>query len=377
LFHLENPYINSTKINEAMGNQPLFIELPVGNYNSDQYWDGMNGIGGLLVALWDEASEYFSDFDSTILEDRKAIVASWEKLLGRRLDHNELFNKSSLSANWSSDGSRILEKMLGTMDPRDDSAYSGSGMIPAADFVDECNIRSLFNSLFANFIELPYLPNVARLPFREVMYKRAMNIQRDLAFIKSLNNEYTHIARKYSTPEQDNLVLPFFLNVILTKISSLSDFYEALADLRFQAEPFRRHRADLDDAFNRQDVTEIQQLQLALQQDAKELGNKFPYAPTAGAIAAVLAAISMNQPNLVLLAIGVLTYYSQNQGPEIARLKRRVLRPQYHILSNLNGVASSMVNSLPKVNELWHGLNNYTIQEFTQRFERLKTLRYG
>jgi hypothetical protein len=54
VFHLENPHLDSLHINEALGNQPVFIELPVASFDACRDWDGLHSLGALLRGIWDE-----------------------------------------------------------------------------------------------------------------------------------------------------------------------------------------------------------------------------------------------------------------------------------------------------------------------------------
>jgi len=225
------------------------------------------------------------------------------------------------------------------------------------------------------FLKLPYLPNSYRMPFRNFFYQKAKIVQRSLPTIKQIEAEYNKIAASYFAPEADNLTLPFFLSALFSKISSLDEFFEALARMRHKASAFRKHRAELDEALAGGDVKIAKKLQSALQKDAKDLRIKFPYAPIAGAAVGVLAALSGAGAPIILASIAILTAIQMFPPEEVEKLKQRVLSPQYRFLTNTSDLASGLTNAYPKISKLWN-LESYSEQEaFASHFARLKILK--
>src|SRR6185437_15343417 len=121
------------------------------------------------------------------------------------------------------------------------------------------------------FLDLPYLPNSYRLPFRQMLYRRAKITQNFLPAIQSIEKEYLALAKLYFDTAEDNLELPFFLSSVLSQMSSPRDFFGILAETRRKASTFRTHRAELDEALGRGDVSVAKKLRDAIQQDAKNL----------------------------------------------------------------------------------------------------------
>jgi hypothetical protein len=171
--------------------------------------------------------------------------------------------------------------------------------------------------------------------------------------------------------------LPFLLAVVLAQVSSLSEFFEALAEVRDQAEPLRRHRAELDGALRVGDTNVARQLQLAFERDAEDLRRRFPYAPVAGGVAAALAAFSSSSPYLVLATIGVLTMGSLMPAHFLERLQTRAFRPQFWVLSSMKDTTAAMTNVLPRVKQLWSEPTVVETGVFTERFKRLQELHYA
>ena len=381
VFHLENPGIDSLSLNEALGNQPIIVSIPVESFDGPlDFYGGVSGPGALLVGMWEEATEYNEVLrkttkDQVPTEDRQEILKAWETILGRPLEYKELFSEYS-SKHWSSWGASLLAKLITETRMRD-YHYSGSQVIKnqSSEFIEECNRRSMFNLQLADSLGLPYLPSASRLPFHRFLYRRAQSVQRHLATIKRIEEEYVRRAEQYFSPDDNNLIMPFFLATVLAKISSLSEFFEELAEVRRKAEPLRNCRAEMDAALLNGDVKVAKELRAAFEKDAAALRSKFPYAPVAGGIAAILAAVGGMLPNMVLISIGLLTAGSQMQE-DFAKLERRALNRRYWVLSDMKDTANALTSALPQITKLWN-LKDVRAEKFSKHFSRLKSLGYA
>lgn len=390
IFYLENGAIDPFELNEALGGEPVIVALPVESFGFGQDDDPLNSIGGLLRSLWYQTESYIIDLQrakrgEVLWEDAEAIKRAWRSIFDFVEDEELWFDPLSetKSESYHSDGPKLLEDLTRIYNQSFDEAVhlrlrntpkQHSELVHRT--IDECNYRSMFNMMVSNSLQLYYMPNSFRLPFRNFFHEKATIIQRRLPTIWTIEEEYHDLAAAYSTSDQDEIRLPFFLAAVLNKISTLDEFFDVLADFRRQATVFRAHRAELDEVLQRRSIKEIKRLRAALQNDGDDLRMKFPLAPIAGGIAAVLAALTSGLTPTVLTTIGALTLGSQ-LSPHFEKLKQRALQPQYRFLTNMKDVADGLTLSYPVISRLW-GLDRFPsdlFQElFAKRFANLKAL---
>lgn len=230
--------------------------------------------------------------DDLGFEDQQAIHTDWEVLLGRRLTYEETFPRHSLTNPdislgsldlTGSNGPRLLKILIGATARNYPHMYAHrDDATEMSHCILECNHRSVFNFLVGYFLELPYIPSVARVPFHRFFYDRAKVVQHHLASINKIENEHRRMVELYFRPDSSNVTLPFLLAVVLTQINSLSEFFEKLTEVREQAEPLRKRRAEFDEALYAGDVRAAAQLRSAFQREAENLCDRYPYAPIAG-----------------------------------------------------------------------------------------------
>lgn len=392
VFHLENPHVRSQRFNEALGNEDVFVELPLYGSERDEDRAGMREgakqtfmSAGYEASFWNHAMRTAEDSELGA-EDRRAIEEGWRAILGRPLATEDVFPKRSLthpdlsisSLDWTgSNGPLLLRALVG------ETMRSRSASVPrdeaweTSHFILECNHRSAFNFLVAYSLGLPHMPSVARVPFHSFLYRRARTVQRHLATLSRIEDENRRAMEVYSLPNSDTLVLPFLLAVVLTQVDSLSAFFERLAEVREQAEPLRKYRAELDEALSVGDSSAAKQLRAAFEQEAVGFRGKYALAPVAGGVAAMLTALGSATPPLVLATIGALTAASLVPADVIGRLEERAFRPQFWVLNNMADVTNAMTNVLTKVDRLWGALREQDSRLFVEHSDRLRQLQYA
>jgi hypothetical protein len=391
IFYLENSEINPYELNEALG-EPVIISLPVESFGFSNDGDPLNSVGGLLRGLWYDTDQYMQMLlDRTyklFQEDAEAIKTAWRSIIDFKENEELWFDPlhKIKSESYSTDGPQLLEHLTEIHNQLFyEALYHRKASIGPAELsefvhriIDECNYRSLFNTAVSNALQLYYMPNSFRLPFRNFLYRRARTIQQYLPTIHFIEHEYRHLAELYSDTDQNELRLPLFLGAVLNQISRLDEFFNVLADMRRKAESFRDHRAELDDALERQSLREIKRLRSALQEDGDILRLKFPLAPIAGGVAAILAACTGQMTYAFLASVGILTAGSQF-SPYYERLKNRVLRPGFRFLTDMKDVADGLTLSYPLIRKLWH-LDDFPAdffeEVFKRRFRNLRALSY-
>ena len=379
IFYLENSEIDPYELNEALGGEPVLISLPVESFGFSHDDDPVNSVGGLLRSLWYETDNYIQELSrmrgyEVLMQDAEEIKKSWRSIIDF-VENAELWFDplhKVKSDSYHSDGPQLLSDLTKIYNQSFDEAVywrlSEKKPEGASTFVhsviDECNYRSLFNTMVSNSLQLYYSPNTFRLPFRNFFHSKAVAIQRHLPSLRGIEREYDNAAKLYS--EQSELRLPFFLAAVLNQIDSLDEFFEVLAKLRRQASSFRAHRAELDVALERNSTREIKKLRKALQDDSDTLRLKFPLAPVASGLAAVLATLTAGLSHTVLATIAILTAGSQFSS-HYEKLKERALRPQYRFLTNMNETADGLTVSYPLISKLW-GVDKYGADHFDRVF---------
>jgi hypothetical protein len=369
VFHLENDHIDSLRLNEAMDNQRIVLKLPVSSFAGGLHGDTVHSLGSILRALWYETKLYIDDILSAtdhrdvLHRDLVEITAAWQVLLGLpQMDDALLEHRHAQVAGgeWASDGPELLAGLVRAVDESQSFLVTRHVLRETSpenvrqylyDLVAEANYRGLFNQAVASLLGLPYLPNSTRLPFRRYLFGRAQIVSRELLSLRVIEDQYRQRAATYFT--QETLRLPFFLAAIVERISDLGEFFEVLADVRAKASGFRQIRAELDDRLRDGSVTAVEKLRAALGREASHLCKLLPWAPTAGALAAVLASLGSAHSVVALAAIGVLTQASQYRREDIQRLIQRIVAPEFWFLTDLKESASELMNAYPKVCKLW------------------------
>jgi hypothetical protein len=387
VFHLENRHLDSIKLNDALGNEPIVISLPVSSFNGQLHGDTVHSLGAILRGFWYNTKLFMEDLrdghHSTMRGDRyreeaEEIKNAWVNLINFKPVTDMWFDYTPSEDQYESDGPALLEDLVEAFPHPFD--LGGAWDWKENEYtifhaINECNYRSLFNLMVAYFLGVQYMPNSYRLPFRHFLYRRALVAQRLLPFIEAVDKEYKTFSKMYFEPEE--LELPFFLSAVLSQISSPGELFAALAEVRRKASKFRLHRAELDDALNRGDIEVAKKLRGAIHGEGKKLRAAFPFSPAAGGIAAVLAAVGSHPTPMLLATIGILTAASLYPPDAIKKLKRRILHPEYWFLADVNAAASSMTKAYPTISKLW-GLQRYrnppNQEEFAAHFSKLKAL---
>jgi hypothetical protein len=395
IFFLENSHIDPYELNEALGNEPVLISLPVESFGHSNDKDPLNSVEALLRGMWYETDRYIQELKDVrrsdpLYDDSQEIKRAWKSIIEFSEDDRLWFDpeRSVKNGQFHTDGPLLLNDLLKVYSHTGrDAVYNHINETCEQDHltryvhsvIDECNYRSLFNLQVSNGLQLFYIPNSFRLPFRNYFYRKARVIQSYVPSIRAIEKEYGRFAELYSAGDQNNLHLPLFLAAVLNQISGLDQFFEVLAEVRKKASTFRAHRAELDAALEKGSIKESKRLLKALQEDGEQLRLKFPVAPVAGGIAAVLSAFTGGLSHFALATIGILAAGSQF-SPYYERLKERALRRQYWFLTDMRDTADGLTLSYPLVSKLWK-LNKFKGQSrsgesFADQFARLKTLSY-
>lgn len=238
------------------------------------------------------------------------------------------------------------------------------------EFIDECNVRCIFNSRVAGLIEILSAPNNARLPYRlHLLRNAAMAHDRflDVAEIQRALHEHTATYVRPYTPE-----LPLFLTTVLARAASLEDVCDEVGRLRADAEPYRAHRRELLDAIWRGDTRTVDRLRKAVQADTHAWRGLLR-ASSALALIGVLTATGFGWAALILTSLKLVKAEEDLDPAARAGLFRRILRPEEWFLTKVGTLSRELVNGLPRLQALW-GLNDLALGSCQRGLERLSGL---
>ncbi|HEY0377215.1 MAG TPA: hypothetical protein VGC87_09680 [Pyrinomonadaceae bacterium] len=246
IFYLENSRIDPSELNEALGNEPVVISLPVKSFGFSHDGDPLNSVEGMLRGIWYETHLYINELRDAqkwqqshdpLREDAEEIKKAWRSIIDFRDDDDLWFdpNGSVKNESFNTDGPNLLNDLIETYYQTGTEALynhfrTSNDEHKLTEFVhgviDECNYRCLFNLRVSNSLQLYYIPNSFRLPFRNFSYKKARIIQRYLPSIRAIEKEYSNLAKLYSGSDQNNLRLPFSSQRCLIKYLRLTIFLE-------------------------------------------------------------------------------------------------------------------------------------------------------
>jgi hypothetical protein len=266
VFHIKTPYLDSVQLNEALGGEPVIVELPIDLLDVD-------GPSGLLTAFWNmacdiiyemncsersEPGELENSSDAAKVEEIDYIEWAWGQIVGAAPGELNISTRSRLTTIprapllirklVASDlgHSVVSDHILSIVSAH--PTYREDAMSSLSKLASECQHRYLFNQFFSNAIHLPYVPNSYRAPFQSWLMERGGVVLNHLAIAEHIDKEYRNLIAERLKIGPTNLSLPFFLTAVLSRISKIGDFGTALADLRLRARPLRQRLAELDDA---------------------------------------------------------------------------------------------------------------------------------
>jgi hypothetical protein len=340
----EAHYFDSRILNEELGNEPVIIPIPVdpGSYNE--------GVSAVLSDLFDEVEATAAAFSrqagsTAIVAERETILHSWELLLGRSLTLADLDDVESRDRNWASSGPALLNSLLNWLGDDEDAVFSG--MEDVSDFISEANCRSLFNTRVAGMLDLPYAPNTTRIPYRSHLFSTAMIAHDALQDVREIEETFRDLAANYLTP--GSIELPFFLSAVLARTKSLDDFFTNVAELRSQAAPYRRHRAELLDALSARRTKDIDKLRAAVRDD----GSKLTGAVASGSAAVVMGSVAALGHGLAPWIIGGLKAALGLDQEKRRLIGRRLFRPEFWFVTSTATSARALIDSWPAIDRLW------------------------
>lgn len=356
IIFLENPYFDAYWFNEKLGNDPIFITLPVKGFIDEQGDLAESAMSQLFDAFWKASCGNMknlrnADISTDMGNEKNEIIKSWRYLLNRDLTESEVFH-DEYDSNWSSTPSQLLDSLISYQD-RDFNIQIATeeGAMLHEGYLMDCNTRCLFNNNLSFALDLPYVPTVSRFPFHSVHYKRSRIIHSNLATVSQLNDVYKRYSSAYVSPSDCSIQLPFFLSVVLNKCDTLEDFFKVLSEIRSQTDSIRVKRKELEQAIADGNGNEIRKIHNAFLKETDTIKEKFQGFAIQAMLTGLISLLSTKDPSYVILFVSLII---NNNNPWIDRLINRYLRPTEQVLSDLSVVAFEITNQFPKIHKLWN-----------------------
>ena len=350
------------------------------------------GVIEVLQAQWREAERYVTRLEATRpsswgKEDLDEIKSSLELILGRPVPE-PLFDLADIRATYSSDvySGKFLEWKILDVEKYDmwRPILRGEGTDGLyRKLITEAAIQSGFNCQLGNVLNVPYLPNHVRTPYRELHYKR--------------DRQLTHCFESLEGPGQTDLIhelnllwrepleslgpwitLPLPLTYCLSKLpkrkAEPEDWFNSIGELRRAMEGFRQHRRDLQDALDRRDAAELRNLAAALQQGrASAWGRGLAQRWLLSVPVAVVTGMLGNLPEPVLIAVALATGLAELPDAALASLKDRLGRRRLRFASEVGPAASELLNWIPAVAKAWD-ISDSTAQNIAPQLAAFRRL---
>ena len=243
--------------------------------------------------------------------------------------------------------------------------------------IRECNYRGHVNERLANHLQLPYVANTARLPFKSRFYEGPRLVSAALPSVLAMNDAYVQRAEQADLLRGDPLVLPVFLALALQNAARPQDIWGAVAHIRKEAAGFRGRRADLDQALAVGNQARVKAVRTAMGTEAAALTTRLVAAGGA-AVSSVaadpVALVSASPHDWLKSGLGALIAATRRLLPaEVGhRLIWRLCRPELRFMSDITMDSQAVIDSLPNVQRLW-GLADAEVDRFAQRIDGFRT----
>lgn len=395
IFHFANSQVNDDELNAALG-QSVFrpLSLP----DTGPIYDP-TGVRGLFNQAWQSTEMVMKRLEARIgtptMEglEIESLTRQWSLALGRSLTPTDVINTALSNREWSSPGSGLLAQLwrvTSRSDTLDGEALEALGfmMDEPGERVDmvkgllsqtirEGNYRGHVNQRLAGHLGLPYMPNLARIPFQSRFYDRAQAVSARLPSILQLDRQYAERARQAQLLSGTAFVLPVFLALAIRDAGAPQDLWAAVATLREQASRYRERRADLDRALEQGDLDVTSATLKAVRTEAAKVTALLAEAGRAGGeslISSVEASpvtylsgmpLDWLQAGLTALIAGARKLIPDSVAH---RLAWRLCRPEFRFLSDIASQSRAISTSMPAIQRLW-GMPDRRADDFRLHYE--------
>jgi hypothetical protein len=396
IFHFANPEVNDDTLNTGLG-QDVFRPLSLPD-TGPQY--DPRGVRGLFNTAWEDTHALMKQLEASVgtatVEglEIEALIRQWSLAVGRPLTPADVVNTKLSRIEWSSPGAALLAELWRTTSTNSIGIPAGEGIdnfesmmdVPGVpkgyktgfiSLIRQGNYRGHVNQRLAGHLNLPYMPNVARIPFLSRFYDRPHAVSERLPAILALDKQYAERASQAQLLSGAPFVLPVFVALAIRDASTPSDLWAAVATLRGHARRYRERRADLDRALEQGDLDVTAATLKAVRTEAAKLTTLLADAGSAGAGSLIgsveakpvtfLSGMPLDwlQAGLTAVIAGARKLMPASVG---LRLAWRLCRPEYRFLSDITSQSRAISNSMPAIQRLW-GLPDRQIDRFRSRYE--------
>ena len=396
IFHFANTEVNDDALNTALG-QGVFrpLSLP----DTGPAYDP-TGVRGLFNQAWSSTDNIMKQLEASVgtptIEglEIEALTRQWSLVLARPLTPTDVVNTRRSNHDWNSPGAALLAQLwratttysikippgrsLDTLEFMKELPGAPSGYKDVLyTTIRDGNYRGHVNQRMADHLGLPYMPNVARIPFQSRFYDRARAVSDRLPSILALDTQYAERAAQAQLLSGAPFVLPVFLALAVRDAATPQDLWAAVATLREHARRYRERRADLDRALEQGDLDVTAATLKAVRTEAAKLTTLLADAGRSGADSlisdveanpvALLSGMPLDwlQTGLTALIAGARKLIPESVAH---RLAWRLCRPEFRFLSDIASQSRAISTSMPAIQRLW-GLPDREIDNFRHRYE--------
>ena len=236
IYHHEHPDIDDARVNQLLGGDVFkSVPLPIRAIEDGRIlpdpWDGAHRF---MCETWEESFGWLKRLHESVGSETldgkqiQVVTEAWRAALGRTdLQPTELVDFKEVDLRWQSPSNQLLVDTANVTDVKDTRLYLDPNEGAQRQFklnreagidrfqewrshiLSDLNLRAYINQRTAEFFALPYACSAGRLPFRDHLHDRAINVQRELVVAKVIDNRYAELAQSVK------LRLPIFLSPAL------------------------------------------------------------------------------------------------------------------------------------------------------------------
>jgi hypothetical protein len=402
VFHLASSEIDDQALNALVG-PDVFCPLELPSIGPDH--DSL-GIRGLFNTAWWDTRRCMQALEEgttlTGLEPREIVdlVRQWSTVLGRPLQPKDVMSAAQSSYSWNSAGNKLLRQLWKESGPNTNTFDAVLGNLSWAETSDdlssvvearravlqsmirECNYRGRVNERIAGHLQLPYLPNTARLPFRNAFFDQPRLVTSALPTAFAMDAAYAERSQRADLIQGEPLVLPVFLALAVKDAAAPDEIWPAIKNLREKASAFRERRAELDHSLQMRDPKALNALRRAIGTESETLTKRLGGAALAAGGAALtsvaadpVAHLTTNPADWVKTGLAAAIAGSRKMLPldVTRRLVWRLCRPELRFMSDITMDSRAIGDSLPAITRLW-GLSLSQVEQFSERLEGFRAI---
>jgi hypothetical protein len=235
----------------------------------------------------------------------------------------------------------------------------------------------MVNHRLALHLNLPYLANTARMPFRDALLDVPRILTDELPSVMAADKHYAEAASNVKLMRGEPFIVPVFLAVALQKAQRPADLWAAIAELRSEAVGYRRRRVALEDAVSLGDLAVVTELQRALALHSSAWSERVIDASATASDSALIATseaatsahVAALPGSWQVVALTALIAGSRKLLPQelTRRLMWRFFKPEFRFLNRISDESKAIATAMPRVQRLWD-VRDKDADEFVIRF---------